>query len=111
MAEPVAVSWSKAKVSSIVVRGPAQVVGFDLIQNRPHLGVARKSVQAKDRAQVVIERPPLEGQQGRVLECKERQAGHQGIGQGKGRAPALFGELLETVTEKADERIEMEVAA
>jgi len=51
------------------------------------------------------------GEQGRVLEGEQRQAGHQRVGQGEVGIPAWLRELLEASADEADQGIEVEVAA
>ena len=94
-----------------VLEDGAEVVGIDLIQDGAHLGVAGDGLQAKDRLEVVIQRPALEGEQGGILEGEEGQPGHQGVGQGKGGATALLREFLETTPDEGDQGIKMQVAA
>jgi hypothetical protein len=94
-----------------IPEGRAEAVGVDVVEDGPHLGIAGDGLKAEDAAEVVIDGPMHEGEQGRVLEGEQGQTGHQGVGQGEVGIPAWLRESLEALADEADQGIKVEVAA
>src|SRR5262249_54000398 len=79
----------------------------DLVEDLAQLRVAGDGLQAEDAAQVVIDGPATEGEQGRVLEGEQGQSGQQGVGQGVVGLTALLGDLLEALPRQSHQSVKV----
>src|SRR5262249_61853622 len=82
-----------------------------VVEDGPHLRVAGDSREAEDGAEVAVHGPAAEGEQGRVLQAEQGQAGHQGVSQAELRAAALLRQRLEAAPGQRHQGVEVEVAA
>lgn len=94
-----------------VLEKGAELVGVHLVEDLAYRGVAGDTLQAEDRAEVVVESTAAEGEEGGILEGKEGEAGHRGVGQGEGRAAALLREGLESLADTLDQGVKVKRAA
>src|ERR1700722_4296369 len=94
-----------------VLESGTEFFGGNLVEDLTHLGVAGNARQAEDRMEVVVQRAATEGQQRGILQGKDSEAGHQGVGQGKRRAATLLRKGLEALANTLDQGVEVQMAA
>jgi hypothetical protein len=81
----------------------------NVVENLAQLSVAGNGLEAKDRAEVVIQRAATEGEQGRVLEGVQGKASHQGVGQREVRTTAMVGNLIKGLPSQSYQSVKVEV--
>jgi len=93
-----------------VIEEGADVVRVNVVEDDSHLRIAGDALETKDRAEVVIQGASLEGEQRRILEGKQGESSHQGVGQSEVRFAALVGDSAEPLAGELDECVKMEMA-
>jgi len=93
-----------------VIEEGADVVRVNVVEDDPHLRIAGDALETKDRAEVVIQGASLEGEQRRILEGKQSEASHQGVGQSKVGLPPWVGDSAEPLSCELDECVKVEMA-
>jgi hypothetical protein len=86
---------------------------IDVIEDRPHLGIAGDVFDPEDRAEVVAEvvAALVEREQGRILESEHGECGHEGIAHGDRGVHTPVGDFVECGAEECIEGIGRQIRA